>query len=300
MATLTYAESTPIVAIAPIGTIDQVSDSLLNRYADLIYARTGIRVSPQKKTLLSNRLRRRLRSTGIESFERYYVHLKGLPDHDPEWNAFIQEITTHETFLFRDKSQWDWFQNEFLPNLTPADHQGIGAPSLRIWSAACSTGDEPFTMACCIAGRSELSRWHVRILATDIGVGALQQAKAGVFGERAMRLVPPTDRRRFFVKVPNAEAWQALPELSKMITFAQHNLLEPLHERAYDLVFLKNVLIYFNAQSKATAIRNICQAVRPGGWLVTGMAEGAVDFLREFRRVRPWLYQKPVPQGKKS
>ena len=91
---------------------EQVSDAQLGRYADLIYDRTGIRISPQKKTLLSNRLRRRLRATGIKGYDEYLKKLKSLPAEDAEWTAFLQEITTHESYLFRDISQWDWLRTE--------------------------------------------------------------------------------------------------------------------------------------------------------------------------------------------
>ncbi|HUT14523.1 MAG TPA: CheR family methyltransferase, partial [Thermoguttaceae bacterium] len=107
-----------------------------------IYDRTGIRVSPQKKTLLSNRLRRRLKQTGIEDFGEYYRHLKGLRPNDPEWDLLLQEITTHETYLFRDEAQWDWFRNTFLPQCASEVRSGTAQRSLRVWSAACSTGDE--------------------------------------------------------------------------------------------------------------------------------------------------------------
>ncbi len=101
-----------IKPVPPITVAEQVTDVQLARYADLIYQRTGIRVSPQKKTLLSNRLRRRLRETGIKDFEDYYKHLENLRPADPEWDAFLQEITTHETYLFRDEAQWDWFSQQ--------------------------------------------------------------------------------------------------------------------------------------------------------------------------------------------
>lgn len=282
-----------ITPIAPIGEVDQVSDAQMSRYSELIYAHTGIRVSPQKKTLLSNRLRRRMRSTGIKTFEDYFQRIQKLAKNDPEWDAFLQEITTHETFLFRDESQWEWFRGEYLPGIAASNPSSMVRPALRIWSAACSTGDEAYTAACCAASTLDLVRWQVRIVATDIGVGALEQATAGVFGARAMRLVPAELRRRFFVKT-GAEAWKASPALGELIAFHRHNLMEPIHEKPFDLVLLKNVLIYFNEQSKAVVLANVRAAMRPGGLLMVGMAEGVADHLRDFERLKPWLYRKPV------
>jgi chemotaxis protein methyltransferase CheR len=276
------------------GALEQVSDAQLARYADLIYTRTGVRVSPQKKALLSNRLRRRLRSTGIDGFEEYYRHLKRLPPHDSEWDHFLQEITTHETYLFRDQVQWDWFQTVFLPEFAAARRSG-GLKYLRIWSAACSTGDEAFTAACCIAAcLPEVAGWKVQILGTDIGKGAVDQAKTGTFGERAMRLVPDSWKRSYFSKAKDADLWQAKPILTDMVAFRQHNLMEPLRERPFDLVFLKNVLIYFDRESKKRVIENVQTTLRAGGVLVAGTAEGAAEMLREFERVESWLLRKPL------
>lgn len=284
-----------VASVSPFTTtLSQVSDSQLSRYADLIYARTGVRVSPQKKALLSNRLRRRLRSTGIQSFEEYYQHLKKLPPHDPEWDAFLQEITTHETYLFRDQVQWTWFRTVYLPACA-AEHTSSGHASLRIWSAACSTGDEAYTAACCIAAcLTNLSKWRIHILGTDIGKAAVEQARTGAFGDRAMRLVPDTFSRSYFTKAKDADIWQAKPILKDMVTFRQHNLMEPLHERPFDLVFLKNVLIYFDRASKMQVIANVQTAIRPGGVLVAGTAEGAVELLRGFERIQSWLLRKPL------
>lgn len=272
----------------------QVTDAQLAQFAELIYQRTGIRVSPQKKTLLSNRLRRRLRKTGIDGFAQYYRHLKRLRANDPEWDAFLQEVTTHETFLFRDEAQWEWFQNCFLAERVAEARSGKRRRSLRIWSAACSTGDEAITVACCIAASlPDFRRWSIHILGTDIGIGALEQARSAVFGERAMRLVCEPHRRRFFTKARDANIWRAKPILTDMISFRQHNLLDRLHERPLDLVFLKNVLIYFDTQSKRRVIENVRAAIRPGGMLVAGAAEGVADLLRDFQRIQPWLYRKP-------
>lgn len=278
--------------VIPAGSMDQVTDSQLARYAELIYKRTGIRVSPQKKTLLSNRLRRRLRETGIADFEEYYKHLKRLAPKDAEWDAFLQEITTHETYLFRDEAQWDWIRRRYLPELASA--RNSGQRSLRVWSAACSTGDEAFTMACCVAAAlTNLQNWKVQILGTDIGIGAVEQARQAVFGERAMRLVPDEYRRRFFEKAKEGSLWKAKPALAGMVSFRQHNLMDRLAERPFDLVFLKNVLIYFDGASKKEVVSNVLSMIKPGGMLIAGAAEGVADLLRGLTRLQPWLYRQP-------
>ncbi len=293
----------------------QVTDVQLSSYADLIYNTTGIRISPQKKTLLSNRLRTRLRATGISGFDEYLAHLKRLPSNDPEWDAFLQEITTHETFLFRDAVQWTWFRDDFLPNVLAQQRRNERRKHLRIWSAACSTGDEAYTIACCIAERfANADGWKIEIVGTDIGSGAVEQARAARFSERSMRNVSPELRRRFFVKL-DGEFWGPRPVLQDWVRFETHNLLDPMRGAAFDLVFLKNVMIYFDVTSKRRVVSNISQALKPGGTLVTGASEGLSGLLDEFERLQGWLHRKgqgaaalvtsnstaaPRPQSKES
>jgi chemotaxis protein methyltransferase CheR len=270
---------------------DQVTEDELARYADLIYKRTGIRISPQKRTLLSNRIRRRLKATGIPDYAHYFTHLKGLPGTDPEWDAFLQEITTHETYLFRDPLVWDWFRGQFLSEVQAQARAGTRPKTLRIWSAAASTGDEAYTIACCLAERLvALDDWRIEIVGTDIGVGALEQARAAEFGERAMRLVPAELKRRFFTATQD-QHWKAKPILSRWMAFRQHNLLEPFGGMPFDIVFLRNVLIYFDAPSKRTALSHLSKSIRPGGLLVSGPAEGIGDLITGYERLQPWLYR---------
>jgi chemotaxis protein methyltransferase CheR len=238
-------------------------------------------------------LRRRLRETGACGFADYYRRLQRLRPSDPEWDAFLQEITTHETFLFRDEAQWDWFRMEYLPGCAAEARAGCRPRRLRIWSAACSTGDEAFTAACCIADiLPNYAQWEIRILGTDIGTGAIGQAKSACFGQRAMKLVPESYKKRYFRRTA-ADQWQAGPVLTRMVTFHQHNLLDRLRDAPFDLVFLKNVLIYFAPDSKRRVIDNLRSAIRGGGLLVAGPAEGIGDLVKDFGRLRPWLYQQP-------
>jgi chemotaxis protein methyltransferase CheR len=275
-------------------TTETVSPQQLARYAKLIYDRTGIAIAPQKRTLLSNRLRRRLRETGIATYDAYYRHLCKLADTAPEWDSFLQEITTHETYLFRDQSHWDWLSQRYLPQIAEEARREQRDRTLRILSAACSTGDEPYTIAACIAASSAASgSWKVEIVGTDIGVGALAQARSAIFNERAMRLVPADYARRFFTKSPTAQIWTAKPILTSMLRFRQHNLMQPLAESPFDLIVVKNVLIYFDRPSKGIVLGHLRKILRPGGLLLVGAAEGVSDMLTDMTRIEPWLFRKP-------
>jgi len=278
----------------------QVTETQMTAYTDLIYKTTGIRIPQQKTTLMSNRIRRRLRATGIADFDAYLKHLRQISRDDSEWDAFLQEITTHETYLFRDEVQWKWFQEEFLAGVTLEARQGKRPRTLRVWSAAASTGDEAFTIASCIATRiTDLSEWKINILGTDIGISTIEEAREATFGERAMRLVPDNMQRRFFTKL-DEQRWQAKDILRDMVEFRQHNLLDALSEQPFDVVFLKNVLIYFDKESKRPVIRNVLNLLRPNGYLVSGPAEGVSDYLSDMQRPETWLYQPPTNQPTKK
>ena len=273
---------------------EQVTDAQLNRYADLVYRRTGIRLSPQKKMLLTNRLRRRLRETGIDCFDKYFDLLTRLQADNPEWDAFLQEITTHETYLFRDEPHWNWFRQVFLPQIAAAGQRRERPKTLRIWSAACSTGDEATTIACCIAAcLPSADTWKVRIVGTDIGIDAVAEAKRATFSERAMKLVPDDYRKRFFTELTTERRWKAKPQLTDMQSFRRHNLLDAPGEEPFDLIFLKNVLIYFDGPSKQSVMKHIRAALKPNGMLVAGAAEGVGEFVKGLERLDTWLFRNP-------
>jgi chemotaxis protein methyltransferase CheR len=272
-----------------------ISAAQMQRYTDLIYKTAGIRIPLQKTALLTNRIRRRLKETGCQNFDVYYSKLSKLKASDPEWDCFLQEITTHETYLFRDEAQWKWFREDYLSEIAAESRRGERTRTLRIWSAACSTGDEAYTAACCVAaGLPNHSLWNIQIVGTDIGVGALEQAKNAEFGERAMRLVPAAFRNSYFTKNAEAPLWKAKPILSEMVTFKQHNLLDPLREAPFDLVFLKNVLIYFDKDSKSVVVDHLTKLIRSNGLLLAGAAEGISDLLGNLQRIESWLYRRPA------
>jgi chemotaxis protein methyltransferase CheR len=276
------------MAVASKGS--DVTTEQLARYARLIYDKVGIVISPQKATLLSNRLRRRLRATGIESYDKYYETLKRSAPEAGEWADFLEAITTHETYLFRDDAHWEWLRTEFIRDLVSRSRSISRLNTVRVWSAACSTGDEAVTIACCLADRLPKSDWKVDILGTDVGVGTVAQAQSLKFGERAMRFVPSNYRRMFFDAIPETKTFTPKEQIRKMLRFRTHNLLDPLRESAFDLVVLKNVLIYFDSDSKRRVLHNVRKLMAPHGYLITGAAEGVAELLPGIKSKQGWLH----------
>ena len=149
-------------------------------------------------------------------------------------------------------------------------------------------------MASCIAdGINDCAQWKIEIVGTDIGVGAVRQAQQATFNERAMHLVPESMVRRFFDVSADNKSWKAKSMLSRWTKFQQHNLLEPLKEKPFDLIFVKNVLIYFDPASKKQALSHVVPLMAPGGYLVTAAAEGVATLIHDLTKVKPWLYRKP-------
>ncbi len=254
-----------------------------------MYDRLGIRLSPKKKTLVANRVMRRLRETCCATFGEYLDYLEGLGVDDVEWDAFTEEITTHETYMFRDPVHWEWFEKDFLPLKKAEASRRRGVPSLRIWSAACSSGEEPYTIAACVAGSLvDVRRWRIQIIASDVAVGALKHAERGEFSEKSMRMTPER-YRRFFRRAKGENLWRPNPILRELITFRHHNLLHVPRFEGVDLAVVKNVLIYFDGDSKQRAIAAVRRAIKPGGFLLAGSAEGIAEWAPDCERLRSWL-----------
>lgn len=273
-------------------TADQISDEQMARYIAMIYERTGIQISPAKKALVSNRLRKRMKANSVGCYDEYFALLKRCRQSDLEWQQFLQEITTHETYLFRDQAQWDWFRKVYLPEFKKSVLADRKTKSLRIWSAACSTGDEPYTIATCIAAsRLFDTSWKIEVMATDIGIGALEAARKAVFNQRAMKNVPADLRARYFLSRSDG-LWTPRNELTKLIEFKQHNLMQPLSVSPFDLIIIKNVLIYFDVTSKKKVLSNIDRVLKPEGKLLSGPAEGISDLVGKYEREKTWLHCK--------
>jgi chemotaxis protein methyltransferase CheR len=272
----------------------ELTDAEYQKYCELIYRVAGIRIADNKRVMVSNRVRRRLRATGISSFTEYHAFLTSSAGTD-EMPLFLDAITTNETYFFRDTHNYDWLNDTFLPEIIQQAILRKRPKTLRIWSAACSTGEEPYSIALkVLAKKSLLTGWRITILGTDLSGAVLNAARAGSYDARAVRLIEPAQRTIFFDQVPAADRWTVKPEVKALVMCKQHNLLFPLKEDSFDCIFLKNVLIYFDMESKQSVVKNVIDALAKGGYLVIGPTEGIYAMLDSLTKLKPWLYQRLI------
>ena len=273
--------------------LQQLSRQQFDRFCDFIYRTSGIRIAENKLSLLSNRIRRRLRAGPFEDFDAYYRYLTSPPGNG-EIEHFIDAITTNETFFFRTESHFEWLKSDFLSEILSAERRSDEQRSIRIWSAGCATGAEPYSIAICLLENVyRLHDWTLTIVGTDISEEALCEARDGLFRPRAVEAVPEKQLKRYFEGPTDDDRWRVRREVRDLISFECHNLMRPKNAAPFDCIFIRNVLIYFDRESKRTVVENLIEALAPGGYLVIGPSEGIYNMLETLERHATFLYRQP-------
>lgn len=272
--------------------LEKLTQAQFDRFRDFIYRQSGIRVEPSKVTLVSNRIRRRLRAGGHADFDAYYTYLTSRGG-AAELEQFLDAVTTNETHFFRTPAHFDWFRGDFLTELITKQRNGERDSSLRVWSAACSTGEEAYSLAICIAENSlRLRGWKTTVVGTDISEAVLKDARQAVYRDRSLEEVTPVQLKRYFDAQPDGASWQVRTAVRELVEFRRHNLMEPLRVPHFDCIFIRNVLIYFDRESKMVVIRNLIQSLARGGYLVVGPSEGIYDMLDPLVKQSTSVYRK--------
>lgn len=247
---------------------EEMSHEVLLKVIGKVHTLTGITISEQKKTMLQSRLRKRMKHLSIATFEEY---LSWLDRDKAEVQEFINVVTTNETSFFRTPRIWDYFQNEFLPKWVAANP----GRQLKIWSAAASSGEEAFSLAiCCTNFQIKNPKFDFRIIATDISTEVLKEAEQGIYNGRSvefLRKSKPELFTQYFV-AGTEETFKVSPKLKTKISFSTHNLFTVKKEQ-FDIVFLRNVLIYFNGVDQEKVLKNVGKSIPEGGMLVIGESE---------------------------
>jgi len=270
----------------------QLTAQEFEKFQAIIFKLSGIRVPENKVTLLSNRIRRRLRATKIPDFHSYLRHLE-TRDGKAELEGFLSAVTTNETSFFRTEKHFDWLRTEFCESLREQARLGKHPKRMRVWSAACSSGQEPYSIAMCLAeSQLQTTGWKIEVLGTDISEQALEKARAGIYGPADVDKLSQKQRSLHFSHKPGTTTWEVRPALKERVTILRHNLMNSLAQPLFDCVFVRNVLIYFNRESKQTVINHVVRAMAEGAYLVVGPSEGIFDMLGMLQKRSAFLYQK--------
>jgi chemotaxis protein methyltransferase CheR len=272
--------------------LERLTTKQFELFQKFIYERSGIKVDVSKITLVSNRIRRRLKAGDYADFDAYYRFINSKSG-ESELIEFLDAITTNETSFFRTPANFEWLKNEYVKELIKDKSLGNRSASLRLWSAACSTGEEPYSIAMCISESSVVMKgWSIQILGTDISESTLKAAREGVYAKRTMQELDEARVRRYFSEESPGN-FKLRPAISQMVRFKNHNLMQPMTEPPFDCIWLRNVLIYFDRESKTKVIDHLVRSLAKGGYLVVGPSEGVFDMLGMLEKRSTFLYRKP-------
>lgn len=265
------------------------------RFASFITSELGIKFSEAKLPMLESRLMGRLRQLGLESLEQYRRHLFESRAGADEQIHFIDLITTNKTDFFRESHHFDYLARTVLPEFGAGG--GAKRRKFRAWSAGCSSGEEPYTLAMVLADYGRLTpSFDYSILATDISTRVLRQARDGIYVHSRIEPVPRELRERYVMS--SRERSRGLvrmaPELRSRMTFLRMNFMDQRYEvgEAMDLVLFRNVMIYFDRPTQEAVVRRLCDKLRPGGHLFLGHSESLAGFDLPLEQVSGSTFRK--------
>ena len=253
---------------------EQLSDRRFRDISELIERQVGIQLPPAKRTMVEGRLRKRVRALGLASLDQYGAYLFDEGRLDEEMVSLIDCVTTNKTDFFREPSHFDFLAQKALPALL---ERGSGRP-LKVWSAACSTGAEAYTAAMVLQNQVLAGlRFTYSILGTDISTDVLDQAEAAIYPQAMVDPVPEADRQRYVMTSRDASRGlvRVVPELRRLVQFHGLNLMDPVYpiDRSLDVIFCRNVLIYFDKPVQKMVIKRLTSHLRTGGYLILGHSE---------------------------
>lgn len=276
----------------------KLPDDVFGLLQELVYQHSGIVFDAQSKFLFETRLQQRLKVCQCQTFRDYYLFLRYDQRRNEELAECIDLVAIHETYFFRENEQLKCFMTELLPEFIQEHRQ---RRALRIWSAGCSTGEEPYTLSILLSEHPELQGWEIEILATDISPRVLQYARKGVYRESSFRVTEPGYLNRYFE--PTTGGWRLQDTPRQMVSFLCLNLLDAQRQGliwGMDFIFCRNVLIYFDATAKQLAAEIFYDKLRAGGYLLLGHAESLLNMSTQFRMrhlSHDLVYQKPPSAG---
>ncbi len=287
---MTIAKAVPVSAEG--SSLPRISAKEFAQFQGLIHREAGIYLSEVKQALVVGRLSRRLRELQLGSFGAYYRMVEA---DEEERVRMLDCICTNETHFFREPRQFEFLEQQVFPEWAARAASGLMPRRIRVWSAACSTGEEPYSLAMTLLARfPPSSGWNLEILASDLSTRALDRAKAGLWRIDRASEIPQAFLRAFMLRGTGAQegVMKAGPEIRSLIRFERVNLNQTRYpvRGPFDLVFCRNVLIYFDLASKARVVDRLLNQLAPDGYLFLGHAESLTGLTARVRSVGPTVY----------
>ncbi|MGL6193945.1 MAG: CheR family methyltransferase [Thermoguttaceae bacterium] len=269
-----------------------ITDAEFKAIRDLVYSRFGIQLTDQKKSLVVSRLQKILRERGVKTFKEYYDHLVSDKS-DKAISELANQITTNHTFFFRESDHFDFFRDTILPDMV-ARHKAKHDNDLRIWCAAASSGEEPYTILITMLEYfgADYSNWNAGLLCTDISEKALTAAKRGLYDQTRMQGIPPAYLKKYFQK--EGENWAVSDQLKKEAVIRRFNLMNKKFpfKKPFDCIWCRNVMIYFDLPTKLELVNKMYDLTVPGGYLLIGHSETLGRDQTKWKYVKPAVYIK--------
>jgi chemotaxis protein methyltransferase CheR len=259
----------------------ELPDDVFRLLRDQIYKKSGMWFNDSSKYLLQKRLSPRARELNFDSFQKYFYFLQYDPRADAEFDQIFDLVTTNETYFFREPAQLTAFIDEIIPDLLSRK----ALKKIRIWSAGCSSGEEPYSLAMLLQEAGWYDHAAFEIFASDINQQVLSKARKGQYRENAFRATTPVMREKYFTK-DTESTWRVKDEIRNRVSFGRLNLYDEARVSLLghlDVVFCRNVIIYFDDASKKVVVKNFYNRLVEGGYLLLGHSESLISLSTQFR-----------------
>jgi chemotaxis protein methyltransferase CheR len=269
-----------------------LTDTDFRRFSRLVHENCGINLHNGKKELLRARLAKRLRATGFKSFKAYWRYVTE-DETGEELVRMLDAVSTNLTSFFREEKHFDFLKEKVLPSFVRKERD---CGKLRFWSAGCSSGEEPYSLAILLLEHfGEQSPFDLRILATDISTRALSMAQRGVYAGKRLSKIPKISLRRYFQKGHGSQEgnFKVKPAVRRIIEFRRFNLMDPYPFREiFDVILCRNVMIYFQKKTQQALVNKFYDALADGGYLLVGHSETLAGVHHPFQYITPGVYRK--------
>lgn len=271
-----------------------MTEKEFNRFRDFIEKTCGIKMPQNKRTMLEGRLKKRLKELGFSDFKAYANFVFDSPEGKEEIINMIDVVTTNKTDFFREPDHFDYLKREVIPFLI--NYKGSGEP-IRIWSAGCSTGEEPYTLGIVMSEYSrEVRPVNFEIYASDISTQVLEKAKKAIYKDLSIEGIPLSIKTRYFLKSkdPSKGLVRIIPELRSKVHFFRLNFMDDdyMLTEPMDIIFCRNVIIYFDKDTQEAIINKLCQYLVKGGYLFLGHSESIHGMNVPVKNVAPTIHKR--------